>query len=54
MAFSIEARVPFVDYRLMEYAFGAGAPWRIHKGWTKWLLREAMSEQVPAEILSQR
>lgn len=51
MAFGIEARVPFVDYRVIEYAFGPGSPWRIHQGWTKWLLRQAMSGQVPKEIL---
>jgi asparagine synthase (glutamine-hydrolysing) len=54
MAFSVEARVPFLDYRLIEYAFGKGAPWRIRDGWTKWLLREAMRDKVPAPIVWRR
>jgi asparagine synthase (glutamine-hydrolysing) len=51
MAFSIEARVPFVDYRMMEFSFNQAADLRIRDGWTKWVLRRAMQKNVPAEIL---
>jgi asparagine synthase (glutamine-hydrolysing) len=54
MAFSIEARVPFLDYRLVEYAFTQAAPLRIHKGWTKWVQRMAVRELLPKEIVWRR
>jgi asparagine synthase (glutamine-hydrolysing) len=54
MAFSREARVPFLDYRLVEYAFTAAAPWRIHDGWTKWVQREAVSDRLPAAVVWRR
>ena len=54
MAFSIEARVPFVDYRVMEFAFAYGSRFRIRDGWTKWLLRQAMVGTVPDEIVWRR
>lgn len=51
MAFSVEARVPFLDHRLVELSFGGAAPWRIHAGWTKWVLREAMDGIVPDGVI---
>ncbi|MEZ4859683.1 MAG: asparagine synthase (glutamine-hydrolyzing) [Caldilineaceae bacterium] len=54
MAHSIEARIPFLDYRLVEYVFQQGAPWRLHNGWTKWLLRKAMTDVLPHEIAWRR
>lgn len=50
MAFGIEARVPFLDHRLVEFSFAGAAPWRIYQGWTKWVLRQAMEGIVPASI----
>jgi asparagine synthase (glutamine-hydrolysing) len=54
MAFSIEARVPFVDFRVMEFAFKRGAHMQIRNGWTKWVLRQAMAGIVPDEIVWRR
>jgi asparagine synthase (glutamine-hydrolysing) len=51
MAFSIEARVPFLDYRFVQASFTEVAPWRIHAGWSKWILRKAMAPLVPSEII---
>jgi asparagine synthase (glutamine-hydrolysing) len=52
MAFSVEARVPFTDYRIVERAFAASTrPLKIHKGWPKWLLRESGKDLVPDDIL---
>jgi asparagine synthase (glutamine-hydrolysing) len=51
MAFGIEARVPYLDYRLVRFAFEQAADWRIHQGWTKWILRKAMDGIVPREIV---
>jgi len=54
MAFSVEARVPYVDYRLVEYACGPGQEYRIHNGWSKWLLRAAVADLLPPEIVWRR
>lgn len=54
MAFSIEARVPFLDYRLVEYAFTRAAPLRIHRGWAKWVQRMAMRDFLPQDIVWRR
>jgi asparagine synthase (glutamine-hydrolysing) len=54
MAFSVEGRVPFVDYRLVEFALTQGLPWCVHRGWTKWVLREAMRDLVPPAIVWRR
>lgn len=54
MAHSIEGRVPFLDYRLVEYALTEAAPWALHGGWTKWVLRSAVEDVVPPEIVWRR
>jgi asparagine synthase (glutamine-hydrolysing) len=50
MAFSLEARVPFLDYRLVDFCFSLPVSLRINQGWTKWVLREAMVGFLPEEI----
>jgi len=50
MAFSIEARVPFIDYRLVEYALSIPTVYKIHNGWTKYILRSAMNGILPESI----
>jgi len=42
MAFSLEARVPFLDYRLVELVLGLPDHFKIRRGWTKYVLRRAM------------
>lgn len=51
MAFSIESRTPFTDYRLVDYVFSIPAIFKYHNGWSKWLLRLAMRDLLPKEIL---
>lgn len=51
MAFSIESRTPFTDYRLVDYLFSIPACYKYHNGWAKWLLRLAMKDLLPSEIL---
>ena len=50
MAFSIEARVPFTDYRLVDYVFGLPVTYKFHHGWTKWLLRLAVKDLLPPAV----
>ncbi len=54
MAASIESRVPFLDHPLVEFA--ARLPERLKlRGWTtKYVLREAMKDMLPPEILSRK
>jgi asparagine synthase (glutamine-hydrolysing) len=42
MAHSVEARLPFLDYRLVSLAFSLPAEWKLHGPWNKYIVREAM------------
>ena len=50
MAFSIEARVPFLDYRLVEYLAGLPLDQKIRGGVTKYVLRRAIRGLVPDAV----
>ena len=50
MAHSIESRVPFLDYRLVEYALGLPDECKIAAGITKRVLREGMRSILPEAI----
>jgi asparagine synthase (glutamine-hydrolysing) len=54
MAFGIEARVPFLDYRLVEFCLGLPVELKIHRGETKYLLRRALGDVLPAPVLNRR
>jgi len=54
MAVSLEARSPFLDHRLMEFAASLPAHYKL-RGWTtKHLLKKALRGLVPAENLTRR
>lgn len=50
MAHSIEARVPFLDHRLVEFLFTLPADWKIRGVSTKYILREAMCGILPEVV----
>ena len=54
MAFSVESRLPFLDYRLVELLNGLGDKYKIVDGETKWLLRRALSDVLPEKIISRQ
>ena len=54
MAFSIETRVPFIDYRLVEFVFSLPGCYKIYQGWTKYLLRIGTKDLLPKEITWRR
>ncbi len=54
MAFSIEVRVPFLDYKLVKYLLALPSDYLIRKGTTKWIFREAMANITPQPILNRR
>jgi len=54
MAFGIEARVPFVDHELMEFALSLPEEFLIRDGSTKAVLRDASKSCLPPEVLNRR
>jgi asparagine synthase (glutamine-hydrolysing) len=50
MRFGIETRLPFLDYRFVEFALGLSTRVKLNKGWTKWPLRVAAQDILPATI----
>ena len=50
MAHSIEARVPFLDYRLVEFVLGLPDEFKISEGTTKRALREGMRGLLPERV----
>jgi asparagine synthase (glutamine-hydrolysing) len=51
MAFSLEARCPMTDYRLVEWAMRLPAEYKIRNGVTKYLLRKALSRHLSADLV---
>jgi len=54
MAHSIEARVPFLDYRLIELMFSARADDLFRGGTTKVTLRKALTDILPPAVRDRR
>ncbi|MEO8467946.1 MAG: asparagine synthase (glutamine-hydrolyzing) [Gammaproteobacteria bacterium] len=54
MAFSLESRLPFLDHRLVEFAFRLGFDEKIADGWTKLILRRATRGLLPDEVRLRR
>jgi asparagine synthase (glutamine-hydrolysing) len=50
MAHSIESRVPFLDYRLVEFVLGLPDRYKISRGVTKRVLREGMKGLLPEPV----
>jgi asparagine synthase (glutamine-hydrolysing) len=51
MAFSLEARVPFLDHRVVEWASRLPDDLKIRGRTTKFILRQAFKERLPGRIL---
>lgn len=50
MTFSIESRVPFLDYRLVEFGISLPVNLKIKHGVRKYILRESCKDLLPNEI----
>jgi len=50
MAFSVESRVPFLDYRLVEFIMSLPSYYKIEGGITKRILRIGMKDTIPEKI----
>jgi asparagine synthase (glutamine-hydrolysing) len=49
-AFSIEVRHPFCDRRLIEFCLSVPPIYRLHNGWTRAVMREAMAGILPTDV----
>jgi len=54
MAHSIEARVPFLDHRLVEFALGLGGEHKLAGAETKKVLRQALADVLPSMVRDRR
>lgn len=54
MAAGTEARLPFLDHRLVEAVLRTSAYTKLRAGFTKYSLRKAMNAQLPKEICWQK
>lgn len=50
MGHSIESRMPFMDYRLVEFLATVPIEYKLHNGWTKYIARLAFDKKIPDEI----
>lgn len=48
---SIETRLPFIDYRVVEKALSINNKFKINQGWTKNILRKAVENILPFEVI---
>ncbi|WJJ95478.1 asparagine synthase (glutamine-hydrolyzing) [Algibacter luteus] len=53
MAYSVEVRSPFLDYRIIEFARTLPMEFRYEKGRQKKILRDILKEYIPEEIFNQ-
>ena len=51
MAHGTEVRLPFLNHQLVEFVFSLPAHFKIHDGWTKWLLRNSMNKRLPQQTV---
>ena len=51
MSESIEARVPFLDQKMVEFTMDIPMEWKIKGGETKYLLKKSLADVLPDDIL---
>lgn len=52
MKYSLEARVPLLDYRIVEFALNLSPDLKYHHGVMKYLLKELLYDYVPRELFN--
>jgi len=51
MAVGLEARVPLLDHRVVEFAWKLPLHFKIRNGRSKWILRQVLYKYVPPELV---
>lgn len=51
MGVSLETRVPFLDHRVVEFAWRLPLTYKLHEGVGKWALRQVLYKHVPKELI---
>lgn len=51
MGVSLETRVPFLDHRVVEFAWSLPLDYKLRNGVTKWPLRQVLYRHVPRELI---
>ncbi len=54
MASGVEIRMPFLDHRIVEFAFSVGWKSKLHGGYSKSIIRDAMEGIIPEKIAKRR
>jgi asparagine synthase (glutamine-hydrolysing) len=50
MAHSVESRLPFLDYKLVEFVVNCPPSVKMRDGWSKWVLRHSLAGTLPDKI----
>ncbi|WP_026606747.1 asparagine synthase (glutamine-hydrolyzing) [Methylocapsa acidiphila] len=51
MGVSLETRVPFLDHRVLEFAWRLPLRMKMRKGESKWILRQVLYKHVPPDLI---
>ncbi len=51
MGVSLETRVPFLDHRVVEFAWQLPLEYKLRENQTKWILRQVLYRHVPKELI---
>lgn len=54
MAHSLEGRIPFLDYRLVEFANNLPLKFKINNGQGKFIIKELFKQKLPKEIINRK